>query len=73
MTRKELQHAEKIVNHFKQVLDRQQITDIGQEHFDELSLMIEAAISASVLTAQERTADRLSDLAEQIRSRAEHL
>jgi len=72
MIRKELKHAEKIVAHFKQVLDEKEIKQIGNEHFDELSLMIEAAINASVLTAMEQTADKVAKLAEEIRKGAEN-
>lgn len=71
--RKELKHAEKIVEHFKQVLEEEEVSQIGDEHFDQLALMIEAAINASVLATQEKTADQMIKLAEKIRSRAEHL
>lgn len=72
MKRKELKHAEKIVAHFKNLLSEKNIEDIGDAHFDELSLMIEAAINASVLTVQERTADKVAKLAETIRHNAEY-
>ncbi|MCK5666817.1 MAG: hypothetical protein KAI17_25180 [Thiotrichaceae bacterium] len=71
MKRKELKHAEKIVTHFKNLLSDKDITEIGDAHFDELSLMIEAAINASVLTVQERTADKVAKMAEEIRHGAE--
>ena len=71
MIRKELKHAEKIVAHFKERLDEKAVKQIGAEHFDELSLMIEAAINASVLTAQERTADEVAKLAVEFRIGAE--
>jgi len=72
MKRKELKHAEKIVAHFKNLLSDKHIAEIGPAHFDELSLMIEAAINSSVLTTLEHTADKVADMAEQIRHHAEY-
>ncbi|MEE9397468.1 MAG: hypothetical protein V3V31_10700 [Methylococcales bacterium] len=72
MKRKELKHAEKIVAHFKNLLSDEHVEEIGSTHFDELALMIEAAISSSVLTTLEQTADKVATMAEEIRHHAEY-
>lgn len=64
-------HAEKIVAHFKDLLSDEELRCIDPGHFDELALMIEAAIDASVLDAQERTADKIMQLANDVRNLAE--
>jgi len=50
----EFSHARKVVDQFKQLLSSQEIQCLEDEHFDELVLLIEAAIDAAVLDALEK-------------------
>ena len=73
MTHKHLPHAERVVNAFKDKLSQSGREHVGEKHFDELTLMIESAISTSVLEAIEHAADKICATAEAIRKDAEHL
>jgi len=73
MTHKHLPHAERVVQAFKEKLSASGRQHVGERHFDELTLMIESAISTSVLEEMERAADKLADLARELRREAEHL
>lgn len=73
MTHKHLPHAERVVNTFKEKLSKSGREHVGDKHFDELTLMIESAISTSVLEESEHAADLLQELANSIRKGAEHL
>ncbi len=73
MTHKHLPHAERVVDAFKQKLSQSGREHIGNKHFDELTLMIESAISTAVLEEVEHAADSIHDVVESIRKEAEHL
>jgi hypothetical protein len=73
MTHKHLPHAERVVNGFKEKLSQSGRDHVGDRHFDELTLMVESAISTAVLEAVEHAADRIHDVVESIRKDAEHL
>ncbi len=73
MTHKHLPHAERVVQAFKEKLSPSGRQHVGERHFDELTLMIESAISTSVLEEMERAADKLAQLAQELRKEAEHL
>jgi len=73
MTHKHLPHAERVVNVFKEKLSQSGREHVGDKHFDELTLMIESAISTTVLEEVERAVDRIHDVVESIRKDAEHL
>ncbi len=73
MTHKHLPHAERLVNAFKNKLSKSGREHVGDKHFDELTLLIESAISTAVLEETEHVADRLQELANSIRKGAEHL
>jgi hypothetical protein len=64
-------HAEKVVAGFKQMLGDELAATLGDEHFEELAMMIESAISSSVLSELERAADQVAALAAQLRKHAE--
>lgn len=72
MTHRHTQHARQVVNHFRETLPAGIARDLGAKHYDELTLMIESAISAAVLEELERAADRLDALSRALRSNAEH-
>ena len=67
----EFSHARKVVEQFKRLLSEQENQCLGEEHFDELVLLVEAAIDAAVLEALEKTADRIEQLARETRHLAE--
>ena len=73
MTHRHLPHAQAVITRFKQMLNAEQQQCLGDEHLDELSLMIESAISTAVLEEAEHSADAIIKLAESLRRRAEHL
>ena len=58
---------------FKSKLSKSGQEHVGDRHFDELSLMIESAISTAVLEEVEHAADRIHTVVEAIRKDAEHL
>ena len=73
MTHKHLPHAERVVAAFKEKLSQSGREHVGEKHFDELVLMIESAISTSVLEEVEHAADRINEVVATIREGAEHL
>jgi predicted Co/Zn/Cd cation transporter (cation efflux family) len=72
MTHKQTEHAARVVEHFKAMLSQSGREHVGQGHFEELSLMIESAISAALLEQGEHLADRLEEIAKSVRESAEH-
>jgi len=52
-------HAEEIVAYFQQQLSKKALKQIKKGNFDELNVMIESAISTSVLQGTEQIAERL--------------
>lgn len=72
MTMKQTQHAQHVVDSFKTMLPEAMVNDVGDEHFAELALLIESAISAAVLQEMEKTADKIDQLAHDVRNFAEH-
>ena len=73
MTHKHLAHAQRVVEAFKAKLSRSGREHVGDKHFDELTLMIESAISTSVLEEIEHAADKIQAVVEAVRKEAEHL
>ena len=73
MTHKHLPHAQRVVDAFKNKLSQSGRDHVGEKHFDELTLMIESAISTSVLEEIEHASDRIHEVVESIRKGAEHL
>ena len=73
MTHKHLPHAQRVVNAFKEKLSQSGREHVGDKHFDELTLMIESAISTSVLEELEHAADKIQAVVESVRKEAEHL
>ena len=72
MSMKQNQHAANVVSSFKSRLSEDLVTKIGDQHFDELSLIIESAISSAVLEELEKAADKIEKLAHETRRFAEH-
>jgi len=65
------QHVEHVLKAFLELLEPEVRECISQEHIDELELLMESAISTAVLQQLEAVADQVSDVAVQIRRRAE--
>jgi predicted Co/Zn/Cd cation transporter (cation efflux family) len=65
-------HANRIVDAFKGLLGEEAAAQIGDEHYDELSMMIESALSSSVIEELEHAADKIAELAANVRKHAEH-
>ena len=72
MTMKQTEHANQVVSSFKGMLPEAMVNDIGDAHFAELALLVESAISSSVLLEMEKAADRIDQLAHEMRNFAEH-
>lgn len=64
-------HAEAVVNGFLDLLDTETRGQLNQEQLDQLSMMVESAISTAVLDQLEVVADEISDLSVMVRRRAE--
>jgi hypothetical protein len=72
MTHRHLTHAQQVVERFKNMLSESGRQHVGQSHFDELSLLIESAISSAVFQELGEAADKIDELAHQLRSTTEH-
>ncbi|MGF1644555.1 MAG: hypothetical protein ACFCUJ_13005 [Thiotrichales bacterium] len=71
MTKQQSHHAEKVVTRFRELIGTDLDNTVGNAHFSELELLIEAAIDAAVFDAEERIIGLLSDLQQRIRKDAE--
>ncbi len=71
MSEHQTEHAQRVVQQFRSMLDEQTRQRIGEDTFEELALMVESAITASVLEELERAADRIERLAGEVRRQAE--
>ncbi|MGV6859742.1 MAG: hypothetical protein ACWA5X_12330 [bacterium] len=71
MSPSQVEHANKIVEQFQGLLGQEALACISDEHFKELSLLIESAIDASVLDAEEAIAIRLQTVIDDVRKNAE--
>jgi hypothetical protein len=65
-------HAEEVTQAFLDLLDDAGRAALSQMHRDELSMLIEAAISTAVLDQMERAAGRVARLSEELRHHAEY-
>ncbi len=72
MSQQQREHARQVVERFRGMLSPSGRQHVGEAHFDELALLVEAAISSAVLEAMESVADRLEALAHEMRNQAEH-
>lgn len=73
MKRQHLAHAERVVSAFKQKLNEAELSALGDDHFDELTLLVESAIGSAVLDELELTANKLHDFATDLEKHAEHV
>lgn len=70
MSHPHLAHAKRIVHTFKQSLSEEELSTFNTDHFAQLELLIEAAISTSVLYEVEHAMDKISSLVENLRQNA---
>ncbi len=61
-------HAEQVVEHFRATLPKSVNKLITSKHYDELTLMIESAITVSIGSIQEHHAKKLEAMADELRS-----
>jgi hypothetical protein len=71
MTIEQFSHAQKVANHFKEIIEDNG-DSISDEHIEELVLLIESAIDAALLDKVEKHADKVAALAKEIRNDVEH-
>ena len=71
MTEQETDHAKKVVDRFREMVGENISLQMGNGHWDELTLLVESAIDASVLAAEEQICDKLESLVREIRADAE--
>ena len=71
MSHRQRAHAEKVVQSFQKKLSESQLASIGDNHFDELTLLIESAITSAVFEELEAAADQLDKVAHKFRNHAE--
>ena len=63
-------HAAKVVMRFKEMLTDEQVEMIGAEHFDELEVLVEAAIGSSEANALLQAVEQVETLAKSIAKHA---
>lgn len=64
------QHAQKITDRFRDMVN-QAGDSLPEEHYDELSLLIEAGIDTALVERLEKMADKLQSLSHAVRNDAE--
>ncbi|MGB0721052.1 MAG: phosphatase [Gammaproteobacteria bacterium] len=64
-------HAQQVVDSFRSLLAEEAALAVGDEKFEELTMLVESAISTSVTQELEAAADLLAKTAHDMRSRAE--
>lgn len=72
MSHTQAKHAKQVVETFKNLLSESGRQHVGIHHFEELELLIESAITSSVLEEMEGCADKIQELAQEMRYKAEH-
>ncbi|MGV6818320.1 MAG: hypothetical protein ACWA44_13765 [Thiotrichales bacterium] len=70
MTELQAKHAKEVVDRFKEMLG-DDLPANCEEHLDELELLVESAIDAAVLDAEEAIVTKLKQLTQDIESDAE--
>ena len=65
------QHAKKIATRFRELVELAG-DSLPEEHYDELALLVEAGIDTALVERLEHMADRLQQMAHDIRADAEN-
>lgn len=63
-------HANKVVAGFKKSLSKEQVTALGSESFEELHILVEAALGATAQNVLHDISKELESLAKQTRKKA---
>lgn len=66
MTHRIEDHAAKVVVRFKEMLSDEQIAAVGEEHFQELEMLVEAAIGSGESQALSDAVKEVEDLAKSL-------
>jgi hypothetical protein len=72
MTQSQTRHAERVVDQFRALLSSTGRQHVGEKHFAELSLLIEAAIDAALLDENAHYVSELQRLVHRMQRSAEH-
>jgi len=70
MTKMQTKRAQKVVDHFRQVLSPSGRKAVTESHFEELTLMVESAIEAALLEEVASYAARLEEVIEEMKHNA---
>ncbi len=73
MNEMQSEHATRVVNAFKDILTEDAKTDVTEDHFRELALMIEAAIDASLVDQLNRASSIAQQAAADIQKLAKQV
>jgi hypothetical protein len=72
MAKNHKKHSEEIVRNFREQLPEKALKAMDEDVLEELALMIESALSTTVLEHIEEAADKLTALAKEFRKKVEH-
>lgn len=72
MTHRHRKHAQAVVDQFVNLLGSEAREKVENSHLDELVLLIESAISSTLLDEKEAIADKVEKLAQDLRHDAEY-
>ena len=72
MAKNHKKHSEEIVRNFRDQLPPKALKAMDDDVFEELALIIESALSTTVLEHIEEAADKLTALAKEFRKKVEH-
>lgn len=64
------QHAKEVVARFERMLSKEQVEGITQEHFDELEILISAALGVVYSEVSHKAAKSLEEMASALRHQA---
>ena len=64
------QHAHQVVERFERMLSKEQVEGITDEHFEELEILISAALGVVYSELTHKAAKALEDMAKELRRQA---
>ncbi len=67
---KRTKHAKEISDRFRELVEESG-ESLSENHYDELTLLIEAGIDTALVESLEKTADKIENVAHKIRNNAE--
>lgn len=70
MTMHYQQHAQQVVTRFERMLSKEQVEGITQEHFEELEILITAALGVVYSEVAHQAAKSMEELAKNLRRQA---